>query len=120
MCASYGVGHKIEASERFLKKSPEFPGKGNESIRVSDYVSHVSARHRPFLSKSRCKRPRCLRLGRSRQRGAFGADICTSPIVFLHTLQVTFSQFRGLLTVADAFLVTSLWSIKRGSIVRSF
>lgn len=30
------------------------------------------------------------------------------PIVFLHTQEVTFSQYLALLTVADAFLVTSL------------
>ena len=30
------------------------------------------------------------------------------PIVFLHTDDVTFSQYLALLTVADAFLVTSL------------
>jgi trehalose-6-phosphate synthase len=30
------------------------------------------------------------------------------PIIFLHTQEVTFSQYLALLTVADAFLVTSL------------
>jgi trehalose 6-phosphate synthase/phosphatase len=30
------------------------------------------------------------------------------PIVFLHTDDVTFSQYLALLTVADAFIVTSL------------
>ncbi|KAG1791951.1 glycosyltransferase family 20-domain-containing protein [Suillus variegatus] len=30
------------------------------------------------------------------------------PVVFLHTQEVTFSQYLALLTVADAFLVTSL------------
>lgn len=30
------------------------------------------------------------------------------PVVFLHTQDLTFSQYLALLTVADAFLVTSL------------
>ena len=30
------------------------------------------------------------------------------PVVFLHTLDLTFSQYLALLTVADAFIVTSL------------
>jgi hypothetical protein len=30
------------------------------------------------------------------------------PVVFLHTQDITFSQYLALLTVADAFLVTSL------------
>lgn len=30
------------------------------------------------------------------------------PIVFLHTQEVSFSEYLALMTVADAFLVTSL------------
>lgn len=30
------------------------------------------------------------------------------PVVFLHTQDLTFSQYLALLTVADAFIVTSL------------
>ena len=30
------------------------------------------------------------------------------PVVFLHTQDLTFSQYLALLTVADAFLITSL------------
>ncbi|KAF8439720.1 glycosyltransferase family 20 protein [Boletus edulis BED1] len=89
-----GVRHKIEAFERFLKKNPEFQGKvvliqvalqttqWNELAGgVSDAVARVNA--------------------------AF-STLTYQPIVFLHTQEVTFSQYLALLTVADAFLVTSL------------
>lgn len=36
------------------------------------------------------------------------SSLTYQPIVFLHTDEVTFSQYLALLTVADAFLVTSL------------
>jgi trehalose 6-phosphate synthase/phosphatase len=89
-----GVRHKIEAFERFLKKNPEFQGKvvliqvalqttqSNELAGgVSDAVARVNA--------------------------AF-STLTYQPIVFLHTQEVTFSQYLALLTVADAFLITSL------------
>jgi trehalose 6-phosphate synthase/phosphatase len=38
------------------------------------------------------------------------------PVVFLHTHDLTFSQYLALLTVADAFLVTSL---REGMALRS-
>lgn len=36
------------------------------------------------------------------------SNLTYQPIVFLHTHELTFSQYLALLTVADAFLVTSL------------
>jgi hypothetical protein len=36
------------------------------------------------------------------------ATLTYQPVVFLHTDELTFSQYLALLTVADAFLVTSL------------
>lgn len=43
----------------------------------------------------------------ARVNAAF-STLTYQPIVFLHTQEVTFSQYLALLTVADAFLVTSL------------
>jgi trehalose 6-phosphate synthase complex regulatory subunit len=36
------------------------------------------------------------------------ATLTYQPVVFLHTDELTFSQYLALLTAADAFLVTSL------------
>ncbi|KAG8215355.1 glycosyltransferase family 20 protein [Butyriboletus roseoflavus] len=89
-----GVRHKIEAFERFLKKKPEFQGKvvliqvalqTTESNELAGGVSDAVARVNAAFS-----------------------TLTYQPIVFLHTQEVTFSQYLALLTVADAFLVTSL------------
>lgn len=90
-----GVRHKLEAFELFLKKWPEYQGKvillqvalqtteSNELAAggVSDVVARINS--------------------------AF-STLTYQPVVFLHTQEVTFSQYLALLTVADAFLVTSL------------
>lgn len=90
-----GVKHKLEAFELFLKKWPEYQGKvlllqvalqtteSNELAAggVSDVVARINS--------------------------AF-STLTYQPVVFLHTQEVTFSQYLALLTVADAFLVTSL------------
>ncbi|KAH0834220.1 glycosyltransferase family 20 protein [Lanmaoa asiatica] len=89
-----GVRHKIEAFERFLKKKPEFQGKvvliqvalqTTESNELAGGVSDAVARVNAAFS-----------------------TLTYQPVVFLHTQEVTFSQYLALLTVADAFLVTSL------------
>ncbi|KAG1773693.1 glycosyltransferase family 20 protein [Suillus placidus] len=90
-----GVRHKLEAFELFLKKWPEYQGKvlllqvalqtteSNELAAggVSDVVARIN---RAF------------------------STLTYQPVVFLHTQEVTFSQYLALLTIADAFLVTSL------------
>ncbi|THG96790.1 hypothetical protein EW026_g5099 [Hermanssonia centrifuga] len=89
-----GVRHKIQAFEMFLTKYPEYQGKAvliqvalqtteqNEfQGGVSDVVSHINSRF---------------------------STLTYQPVVFLHTQDLTFNQYLGLLTVADAFLVTSL------------
>ncbi|KAG1750509.1 glycosyltransferase family 20 protein [Suillus paluster] len=90
-----GVRHKLEAFELFLKKYPEYQGKvlllqvalqTTESNELAaGGVSDVVARINSLFS-----------------------TLTYQPVVFLHTQEVTFSQYLALLTVADAFLVTSL------------
>ncbi|OCH91316.1 hypothetical protein OBBRIDRAFT_873262 [Obba rivulosa] len=89
-----GVRQKIQAFEAFLDKYPEYQGKvvliqvalqtteENEvQGGVADVVSHLNSRF---------------------------STLTYQPIVFLHTQDLTFSQYLALLTVADAFMVTSL------------
>ncbi|KAI6023022.1 glycosyltransferase family 20 protein [Pisolithus microcarpus] len=89
-----GVRHKIEAFEHFLKANPEFQGKvvliqvalqTTESNELAGGVSDVVARINSAFS-----------------------TLTYQPVVFLHVQEVTFSQYLALLTVADAFMVTSL------------
>lgn len=89
-----GVRHKIEAFEHFLKSNPEFQGKvvliqvalqTTESNELAGGVSDVVARINAAFS-----------------------TLTYQPVVFLHVQEVTFSQYLALLTVADAFMVTSL------------
>ncbi|RPD60848.1 hypothetical protein L227DRAFT_547270 [Lentinus tigrinus ALCF2SS1-6] len=89
-----GVRSKIQAFEAFLDKYPEYQGKvvliqvalqtteENEAQGgVADVVSHLNSRF---------------------------STLTYQPVVFLHTQDLTFSQYLALLTVADAFMVTSL------------
>lgn len=90
-----GVKHKLTAFEHFLEKFPTWQGKVvliqvalqtselNEAAAggVADAVARINARY---------------------------ATLTYQPVVFLHTQDLTFSQYLALLTVADAFIVTSL------------
>jgi hypothetical protein len=89
-----GVRHKIQAFEYFLDKYPHFQGKvvliqvalqtteSNELAGgVPDLVSRVNSRF---------------------------STLTYQPVVFLHTQDLTFTQYIALLSVADAFIVTSL------------
>ena len=90
-----GVKHKLAAFEYFLDKNPSWQGKVvliqvalqtselNEAAAggVADVVSRVNSRY---------------------------STLTYQPVVFLHTQDLTFSQYLALLTVADAFIVTSL------------
>ncbi|KZT69420.1 glycosyltransferase family 20 protein [Daedalea quercina L-15889] len=89
-----GVRQKIQAFETFLDKYPDYQGKvvliqvalqtteENEMQGgVADVVSHLNSRF---------------------------STLTYQPVVFLHTQDLTFSQYLALLTVADAFMVTSL------------
>jgi len=90
-----GVRHKLTAFEAFLLSQPQWQGKvvliqvalqtteSNELAAggVADIVSRINSRF---------------------------STLTYQPVVFLHTQDLTFSQYLALLTVADAFLVTSL------------
>lgn len=89
-----GVRHKLLAFEAFLEKHPEYHQKvaliqvalqtseENEAHGgVSDVVSRINSRF---------------------------STLTYQPVVFLHTDDLSFSQYLALLTVADAFLVTSM------------
>ncbi|TFY74670.1 hypothetical protein EWM64_g9341, partial [Hericium alpestre] len=89
-----GVRHKLLAFEAFLDKHPEFHQKvvliqvalqtteENEAHGgVTDVVARINSRF---------------------------STLTYQPVVFLHTEDMSFAQYLALLTVADAFLVTSM------------
>ncbi len=90
-----GVRHKLTAFESFLVNNPSFQEKvvliqvalqtteSNElqAGGVADLVSRINSRF---------------------------STLTYQPVVFLHTQDLTFSQYLALLVVADAFMVTSL------------
>ncbi|TFK65857.1 alpha,alpha-trehalose-phosphate synthase [Pluteus cervinus] len=89
-----GVRQKIQAFETFLERNPQWHQKvvliqvalqtteSNELAGgAADVVARVNSRY---------------------------ATLTYQPIIFLHTQDLTFSQYLALLTVADAFVVTSL------------
>ncbi|KAI6013251.1 glycosyltransferase family 20-domain-containing protein, partial [Pisolithus marmoratus] len=92
--AHIGVLHELERFEHFLKANPEFQGKvvliqvalqTTESNELAGGVSDVVARINTAFS-----------------------TLTYQPVIFLHVQEVTFSQYLALITVADAFMVTSL------------
>jgi trehalose-6-phosphate synthase len=115
-----GVKHKLEAFELFLKKWPEYQGK----VCFSFYFTfcpfspsdpkHTSHNHQVLLLQVALQTTESNELAAggvsdvvARINSAF-STLTYQPVVFLHTQEVTFSQYLALLTVADAFLVTSL------------
>ncbi|KAF7306516.1 Alpha,alpha-trehalose-phosphate synthase [Mycena indigotica] len=88
-----GVRHKLLAFQAFLEKYPEFQNKivliqvalqttlTDLAGNIADIVTHINSRF---------------------------STLTWQPVVFLPTQDLTFSQYLALLTVADAFLVTSL------------
>ncbi|KAI0315017.1 alpha-trehalose-phosphate synthase [Amylostereum chailletii] len=89
-----GVRHKLLAFEALLEKHPEHQGKvvliqvalqTTEENELHGGVSDVVARLNSRFS-----------------------TLTYQPVVFLHTEDLSFSQYLALLTIADAFLVTSM------------
>ncbi|KAF9007082.1 glycosyltransferase family 20-domain-containing protein [Cyathus striatus] len=76
-----GVRQKIQAFEAFLDRYPEFQGKVCGLIQVALQTT---------------------------ESNEFAGGVADVPVVFLHTQDLTFSQYLALLTVGDAFIVTSL------------
>ncbi|THH17685.1 hypothetical protein EW146_g3181 [Bondarzewia mesenterica] len=89
-----GVRHKLLAFEAFLDKHPEFQQKviliqvalqTTEENELHGGVGDVVARINSRFS-----------------------TLTYQPVIFLHTEDLSFSQYLALLTIADAFLVTSM------------
>jgi trehalose 6-phosphate synthase complex regulatory subunit len=113
-----GVRQKIQAFEVFLDKYPEFQQKVCNQFSRHHYMSNYS---QVVLIQV------ALQTTESNELAGGVADIVShinsrfstltyQPVVFLHTQDLTFSQYLALLSVADAFLVTSL---REGMALRS-
>ncbi|KAG8852596.1 hypothetical protein FRB96_008595 [Tulasnella sp. 330] len=91
-----GVRQKVLAFEVFLEKNPEFHGK----VVLIQVALSTTSENEAITSHS-------LSHTISRINSRFSTFAWT-PVVLLHTTDLNFSQYLALLTVADAFLVTSL------------
>ena len=89
-----GMRHKIRAFEHFLERYPEFQGKV-VLIQVALSTTEENELQGNVIDL----------VGRINSKFS---TLTYQPIVFLHTDDLTFSQYLALLTVADAFLVTSI------------
>ena len=86
--------HKLLAFEAFLDKHPEYHQKV-ALIQVALQTSEENEAHGGVADIV------------ARINSRF-STLTYQPVVFLHTDDLSFSQYLGLLTVADAFLVTSM------------
>ena len=89
-----GVRHKLLAFEAFLQKHPEYHQKV-VFIQVALQTSEENETHGGVADVA------------TRINSNF-STLTYQPVVFLHTDDLSFSQYLALLTVADAFLVTSM------------
>ena len=89
-----GVRHKILAFEAFLDKHPEYHQKV-VLIQVALQTSEQNEAHGGVADLV------------ARINSRF-STLTYQPIVFLHTEDLSFSQYLALLTVADAFLITCM------------
>jgi trehalose-6-phosphate synthase len=89
-----GVRHKLLAFEAFLDKHPEYRQKV-VLIQVALQTSEENEAHGGVADVV------------ARINSRF-STLTYQPVVFLHTDDLSFSQYLALLTVADAFLVTSM------------
>ncbi|KAI6094176.1 glycosyltransferase family 20-domain-containing protein [Pisolithus thermaeus] len=88
-----GVRHKIEALEHFLKANPEFQGRPS-------------------------RLPNAMNLLAASRTSRHASTLTYQPVIFLHSQEVTFSQYLALPTAADAFMVTSLREgIRSGEVI---
>ncbi|EIN05673.1 hypothetical protein PUNSTDRAFT_145633 [Punctularia strigosozonata HHB-11173 SS5] len=97
-----GVRQKLQAFEMFLEKHPEFHQKV-VLIQIALPTTEESESHGGVLDVV------------ARINSKF-STLTYQPVVFLHTQDLTFSQYLALLTVADAFIVTAL---REGMALRS-
>ncbi|KAI9509923.1 alpha-trehalose-phosphate synthase [Russula earlei] len=89
-----GVRHKLLAFEAFLDKHPEYHQKV-VLIQVALQTSEENEAHGGVVDVV------------ARINSRF-STLTYQPVVFLHIEDLSFSQYLALLTVADAFLVTSM------------
>ena len=89
-----GVRHKLLAFEAFLEKHPEYQQKVI-LIQVALQTSEENEAHGGVADVV------------ARINSRF-STLTYQPVVFLHTDDLSFSQYLALLAVADAFLVTSM------------
>jgi trehalose-6-phosphate synthase len=89
-----GVRHKLLAFEAFLEKHPEYHQKV-VLIQVALQTSEENEAHGGVADVV------------ARINSRF-STLTYQPVVFLHTDDLSFSQYLALLAVADAFLVTSM------------
>ncbi|ESK86149.1 glycosyltransferase family 20 protein [Moniliophthora roreri MCA 2997] len=94
-----GVRQKMRAFERFLEERSEWVGKV-VLIQIALPSSSSSETAEPGIQDE-------ILTTVSHINSRF-STLTYQPVVFLHTQDVSFSQYLALLTVADAFLVTSL------------
>ncbi|KNZ73603.1 Putative alpha,alpha-trehalose-phosphate synthase [UDP-forming] 106 kDa subunit [Termitomyces sp. J132] len=97
-----GVRHKIKAFEYFLEHHPEFQGKAILiQIALPTQSLHAHTPSHPLLEAPDVTEA----IARINARFS---TLTYQPVVFLHTQDLTFSQYLALLSAADAFIVTSL------------
>lgn len=97
-----GVRHKIAAFEEFLTKFPEYQGKV-VLLQVALHTTEENEHHGGVSDVV------------ARLNSRF-SSLTYQPVVFLHTEDLSFAQYLALLTVADAFIVTSM---REGMALRS-
>ncbi|KAG6879347.1 hypothetical protein C0992_003389 [Termitomyces sp. T32_za158] len=97
-----GVRHKIKAFEYFLERHPEYQGKAILiQIALPTRSPHAHTPSHPL--------PEAPDVTEAIARiNARFSTLTYQPVVFLHTQDLTFSQYLALLSAADAFIVTSL------------
>ena len=114
-----GVRHKIQAFETFLDKYPEFQQQVHPDLISSSLLLPLVANADSTFYVQVVLIQVALQTTESNELAGGVADLVShinsrfstltyQPVVFLHTQDLTFSQYLALLTVADAFLVTSL------------
>ncbi|KIO24184.1 glycosyltransferase family 20 protein [Tulasnella calospora MUT 4182] len=91
-----GVRQKVLAFETFLDRHPEFRGK----VVLVQIALSTTSENENMASDA-------LSTAISRINARF-SSLSYTPVVLLHTSELNFNQYLALLTVADAFIVTSL------------
>ncbi|THU78522.1 glycosyl transferase, partial [Dendrothele bispora CBS 962.96] len=105
-----GVKQKVQAFELFLEKYPEWVG------RVVLIQIALPAPPPPPLSSETSTDITSAILSKVAQINSRWSSLTYQPVIFLHTAEVDWNQYLALLSVADAFLVTSL---REGMALRS-